>query len=335
MDDERKLYPFSFCPIEDSYVWGRETFALADLGYRDSLLRGGWLGSSTISEVMEMYMDRVTGEDVFSWYGRLFPVQVKLLEIDGRMPLRVHPDDETASQRYDSLGKEKLWYILEAGKDASLWLGFREATDATALWNSLEEGSVESLLNTVAPHAGQFFHIPSGTLHGAAGKLKILEIAESSALDFCIYDWRQQLGEEEFDPSLTPEDALDFIDFRQFRQSAPKDRNSLLDIPQMRISFHELEVPMEKSASVADSFTICICISGEAELKPEGRRIKSGELVLVPAEYGDFQLHPLSKGTSVLEVTTPRRKEGYEIAGEGDSGGDYEDVAPDYPDRVS
>ena len=49
----------SFCPLEDEYVWGKESFELADLGYRDSLIREGWLASNSISELMDTYMDRI------------------------------------------------------------------------------------------------------------------------------------------------------------------------------------------------------------------------------------------------------------------------------------
>ena len=106
MDEEKKLYPFKFCTLQDEYPWGSETFSLADLGYRDSLVREGWLAGNSIAEVMDTYLDRVVGDEVYNYYGRQFPICVKHLCVHGRMPLRVHPDDETAAQRYDFLGKE-------------------------------------------------------------------------------------------------------------------------------------------------------------------------------------------------------------------------------------
>ena len=130
MEEEKKLYPFRFCTLQDDYPWGSEEFRLADLGYRDSLVREGWLAGNSIAEVMDTYLDRVVGEAAYDAYGRQFPVCVRLLHVRGRMPLRVHPDDETAAQRYDFLGKEKLWYVLRAGKDARLMAGFRRDADA-------------------------------------------------------------------------------------------------------------------------------------------------------------------------------------------------------------
>ena len=57
--DEKKLYPFRFCSLQDDYVWGSDEFKLADLGYRDSIVRDGWLAGNTMGEIMDTYLDRV------------------------------------------------------------------------------------------------------------------------------------------------------------------------------------------------------------------------------------------------------------------------------------
>ena len=97
--EEKRLYPLGFCSLADSYPWGTDEFLLADLGYRDSLIRDGWLAGNSMSELMDTYMDRVVGENAFEFWGRQFPLQVKRISVNGTMPLRVHPDAETAVQR--------------------------------------------------------------------------------------------------------------------------------------------------------------------------------------------------------------------------------------------
>ncbi len=59
--EEKKLYPLAFCSLADEYGWGTDEFLLADLGYRDSLIREGWLAGNAISEIMDTYLDRVVG----------------------------------------------------------------------------------------------------------------------------------------------------------------------------------------------------------------------------------------------------------------------------------
>ena len=328
MEEEKKLYPFKFCTLQDDYPWGSESFSLADLGYRDSLVREGWLAGNSLSELMDTYLDRVVGDGVYEFYGRQFPLCVRLLKCRGRMPLRVHPDDETAAQRYDFLGKEKLWYVLRAGADARILAGFRRDTDASEVYAKCLDGSVEDILNVVAPHAGQALRIPAGTPHAAAGDIEILEIGESSPMDFCLCGWGEEVHPDEFDPALTLVDALDFIDYRPFRGDSPvKPANDgkvvipdpigdlapgaelLSALPQLRVERIPLTAPLEISRETGP-FLLYSCVRGAASLQlplPGGQRapfaLHAGETVMVPAEVAAFSLVPTERDTVLLEST--------------------------------
>ena len=124
MKEQKKLYPIRFNEETLEYPWGRETFSLADLGVVDSVAGNGWLAGNAFSDIMETYLERVGGEDVYKYYGRQFPVSVSFLDISGVFPARCHPDDEAAGQRYDALGKRVFWRVLEAAPDARLYIGF-------------------------------------------------------------------------------------------------------------------------------------------------------------------------------------------------------------------
>ena len=315
MEEEKKMYPFKFCSLQDEYPWGSEEFKIADLGYRDSLIREGWLAGNSLAEVMDTYLDRVVGEQAFEFFGRQFPVCIRHLRVRGRMPLRVHPDDETASQRYDFLGKEKLWYILRAGKDARLMAGFRQDTDASAFYAGCLDGSVEGLLNVIAPHAGQCLRIPAGTPHAAAGDLEILEIAESSPMDFCLCGWGEPVHPDEFDPALSLVDALDFIDFRRYGAEIPdparNDAPSVLaDLPQFRVEQIDLNAPIAVSGGEGAPFVLYCCLQGSASVQlplPGGQALdfalKTGEAMLVPSECTEYRLVPTGRDTRLLETT--------------------------------
>ena len=67
--EEKKLYPLKFCVLQDDYAWGTEEFLLADLGYRDSLVRSGWLAGNSVGELMDTYFDRIPGERAVSSHG--------------------------------------------------------------------------------------------------------------------------------------------------------------------------------------------------------------------------------------------------------------------------
>lgn len=178
-----------FKPVSREAEGVVENVEVADLGYIDSEIENGWLSGSTISEVMETYLEDVVGENVYSRYGRQFPVQVKRLDVKGRLPLCVCPDDEIASQRYDTLGKKKLWYVVDAAPGSCLYLGFRKEISASELYERCHDGSLDEVLNSIAPHRGDVFLITPGLVHSASGGVVIAEISEASDLDFNIYNW--------------------------------------------------------------------------------------------------------------------------------------------------
>lgn len=308
MVEDKKLYPVHLCTILDEYVWGSEEFKLADLGYRDSLLRDGWLAGNTISEVMDTYLDRVVGDRVYEYFGRQFPFQLKYISCRTVSPLLVHPNDEIAAQRYDFLGKEKLWIVLKAGKDAMAYLGFRQNTAAADFLAACGDGTVLDMLNGIALYPGQCLPVPSGTVNCLKGEVLVAEVSESSPMDFCLSCWGQELGPEEFDPEFNLMEALDFIDFGAYR--AP----SQPSFPQFTVNRMDIKDPICISTEKCDSAMVYNCIGGEASVQMEvlGRKtdtiLKKGETVLVPAEVTEFSIVPLKEGTELLEVYSEARE---------------------------
>lgn len=339
--EEKKLYPFRLTRIEDKYPWGSEEFRLADLGYRDTFVHDGWLSGSTLGELMETYLDRVTGEHVFDAFGVQFPFQIRRLNVKGRMPLRVSPEDETARDRYDHLGKEKLWYVVSADKGSRLLIGFRRDTDASELYSECLEGNPVKLLNTLEPRAGQFFYIPAGTPHCAFGPMTIVEVSESSALDFCLCGWEEPVSAEEFDPDLNIIDALDFIKYERypemllsgnaggkaalsaspsdpFRENATRAASAsvpgietLLQLPHFTVSKVDLKQALSIGNAESDTCIAYTSIKGSFEIQttpevsPDSERLLAateGETVLIPAETTSFILAPRSADATLLEV---------------------------------
>ncbi len=311
MEETKRLYPIKFCTIQDEYEWGREEFKLADLGYKDSLVREGWLAGNSIGEVMDTYIDRITGDNTYEYYGRQFPICVRHLTIKGDLPLQVHPGDEIASQRYDFLGKEKLWYVIRPGKDARILAGFKDHCDASEFFTACESDKTDEMMNMVAPYPGLALLIPSGTPHAASGDIEILEIAESSPLDFCLNGRGHMVSEDEFDPQLSLVDALDFIKFDKFK-SEPAKADTLADIPAFTVTRMRLTDPLRCNNSEYDSFIIYSCISGAASVQIQvlGQTadfpVKAGETMLIPAECQDFTIVPTAENTVIIETTSNR-----------------------------
>ena len=334
MKSEKKaLYPLSFEAESQERIWGREWCLVGDTGLQDSTVTEGWLAGNTLSELMDTYTERIVGDVVMSWYGRQFPLMAKVLDVRGRNSLQVHPDDEIAAQRYDALGKKTFWYILEAGKDAQVWLGFRKDTDAGQLYTACADGSVKKLLNALTPRPGDAWLIKPGTVH-AAQDVKILEISEASEMNFRLYDW----GRKSEDRVLLLEDALDFIDYRKLSEDALKPLQAAegekgthwVDEEEMIIHRLPLSETLHIYTERFESFILYTCVSGEVSIKtpdqvggdakvpvmpgpdraspasakagsPAPVTLTAGTCALIPADHPDFFLVPCRKDTVVLE----------------------------------
>lgn len=320
MDEEKKLYPFRLCTVEDGHSWGNETWQLADLGWRDTPVRDGWLCGNSMGEMMETYLDRLVGDEVFDWYGQQFPFAVKSISVEGKMPLSVCPSDETARIRFDSLGKEKLWYIKSASNSAKLLLGLSKDTPLADFMSACEDGSVDNMLNSVSIKAGEAYYIPSGVPHCIIGSATVLEISECSALDFCLCSWGQALEDKGTGLSLGLIEALDFINLSRFSVSEALGFN-LLSIPQFscnRLSLSDaLRISNGQNSEGNSSCVAYSCVGGElsVQLPMDGDQkidylvVKDGETVLIPAEVEEFFLVPREKETVLLETLIEHRSE--------------------------
>lgn len=310
MDEEKKLYPFKFIPIDEDPA---EEVLLADLGYQDSMIRGGWLSANCISEVMDTYMDRVSGERQFEQFGRQFPVMLKVINGLERTPLMVCPDDEIAAQRLDFLGKAKFWYVNSVEPGSKIYLGFKRDVGAEEFYMACRHNTVEDLLNEVEPHPGDCFFIKPGMVHAAGKGVKITEVAECSPLDFRIHNWGDIVPGDEFDAGLNLEAAFDFIIYSACPAAECSGKACPAGCNVFNVNMVRLKDSTHIQSGEADSFVLYHCVSGEASLQimsevgPVNYTVSQGECLLVPAEVPDYYLIPVLKDTVLLETVAGKQ----------------------------
>ena len=364
---EKKLYPFKFIPVASPRPWGGdalvrelgkhfvecdddgnekvlgadvkigESWELADMGIEDSVLSNGWLAGNTISEIMETYMERIVGENVYNYYGRQFPLLIKFLDVNDRLSVQVHPDDAVAAERYDSLGKAEIWYNMDAKPGAKIWAGFNREMSAQELYDRCKNGTVDEVLNVIYPKKGDALYITPGTVHAADGGILVAEIQESSDMTFRLYDWGR-----EFNPvtarKIHLDEAIDVIDYGVFNDSCHvkgplweechchedechchDDKSevvkTLVESPQFNVARLNLTDPLHIYTEQFESFIVYICVEGAASIqvpsqdedghpKMDSYEFSKGETIMVPADMPDFFLVPRDKGTVLLEAVT-------------------------------
>ena len=307
---EKRLTPMRFQPEQVERKWGLVEYRIADLGYIDSVALDGWLSGNSISDIMQTYLERFTGEVPFENYGTQFPVMVKWLDIKGRTSLHVNPDDEAAEQRYDAFGKTALWYVAATGPEAKLYLGFKRDVTATEFYEKCLDGTVEELLNVIKPKVGEHYLVTPGMVH-AAQDVRLLEVAESSELWFRLHAW----GDAESELHL--EEAFDLIDFKAYRmpRAAKGNPEAVMEKLAVTPQFTVNEIRLRDTVRVTDqggSFRLYACVKGAGAVEVDGMdrlRFKEGDAVLVPAELKDFILAPTDRDTLVLEALLEPRHE--------------------------
>lgn len=303
--EEKKIYPFSLEPIEGNSSWGEQSWKVADLGSRDSVIHSGMLKDNTLSEIMETYLDRIVGDEAYYFYGRQFPVMVKTFSTENITPLWVCPDDEIASQRYDALGKAKLWYVADAEEDSCLYLGFRRDLSAGDFYEGCLDSSVFSELNEVPVKAGDAFVIAPGVVHCAGKGLKIVEVAESSDLDF-VLSTRSGKGDHVF-----LEEAFDFVNLKAGIPPL-SDRTKLAELGQFVATRVDLSSALRIDNAEDSGYTVYYCLGGSVSIQTPvaqdaGKRmdnltIDTGEAAIVPADVEEFFLVPTSSSATLIEV---------------------------------
>ena len=118
----------------------------------------------------------------------VFPLLTKILDANDWLSVQVHPDDAYGLEHEGELGKTECWYVLAADPGAEIIYGHK-AQSKEELRQEIEAGNWEELLTKVPVKAGDFFYVPSGTMHAIGGGILILETQQSSDTTYRVYDF--------------------------------------------------------------------------------------------------------------------------------------------------
>jgi mannose-6-phosphate isomerase len=119
-------------------------------------------------------------------------VLVKLLDVQDRLSVQVHPDDDLAKVMHgaEAIGKHEAWVVLEAAPGAELLLGRAPSVSGADIANALASGAdITPLLARHAVQRGDVFDVPTGCLHALMPGLFIWEVQQRSDRTYRVADW--------------------------------------------------------------------------------------------------------------------------------------------------
>ena len=201
--------PFLLKPAAKDYLWGgsklnddfgkeinisplAETWECSTHPDGQSVVATGEEAGKTLGEVLRLHPKLLGTHPLQTMNGKPdLPILIKLIDAKQNLSVQVHPDDAYALANENSLGKTEMWYVLSAGKYATLVYGFKQDMNETGVRHALANGTVECYLNRVSVHKDDVFYIEAGTVHALGAGVVVAEIQESSNLTYRLYDYKR------------------------------------------------------------------------------------------------------------------------------------------------
>lgn len=224
------LYPLKFEKVFIEKVWGGREFEESlnmtlpkDKNIGESwevsahpngmgIVANGDLKGKTLQEILNEYKEKLVGEKVYKEYGNRFPLLIKYLDVNDRLSIQVHPDDEVALKKHNELGKSESWFIMEASKDAKLIMGMKKGITKEEFLEKTAKNDFSELFEEISVKKGDLIDINPGMVHASLeGSVLFAEIQENSDITYRIYDFdRVENGKKR---ELHLKEAADVIDF--------------------------------------------------------------------------------------------------------------------------
>lgn len=320
------LYPLKFKPILKQTIWGGEklsdkstdpalknaigeSWEISGVEDHISVVSEGLLAENTLEELIEVYMGDLVGDRVYEKFGVEFPLLIKYIDACDNLSIQVHPNDTTAKERHNAYGKTEMWYMVDAGPEAELILGFQKDTDKNEYLAHLRQNSLPDLLNVEKVKKGDCFFIPAGTVHAICKGCLIAEIQQTSDITYRIYDYDRR------DKNGTPRElhtelATDVINFSAQKEHAvhyhihENHTEELVSCNYFTTNILKFDKEVEKDYMEIDSFVIYMCLEGNFSIVydiDQFVKVSKGETVLVPACFKDIFLIP-EKEAQILEI---------------------------------
>ena len=313
-----RLKPLKGLPADDQPIG--ESWEVSALPGHESIVKNGALAGTPLPQLVQDWGAALLGQHNITRWGSRFPLLVKLIDSESDLSIQVHPNDQTALQRHQSLGKTEMWYVLDAKPGATLFSGFREHITPYECEHRVADGSICQVLNELSAQRGDVFFIPAGRVHAIRAGLMLIEIQESSDITYRLYDYGR-LGLDGKPRQLHTEQARDVIDYNlhdNYRTAYNPEANepvTLVDCPHFTTKYFNVTRPFHRKLYKYDSFVIYICMEGNCNIVCNTSASKSaddcmtvhllrGHTCLIPACLANVQLVPdnLTRASRIMEV---------------------------------
>lgn len=229
--------------------------------------------------------------------GKVFPLLTKILDANMDLSVQVHPDDSYAKVNENGeLGKTECWYIIDCKEDAEMIFG-HNARSKEELAAQINERDWNGLLRRVKIKSGDFFYVPSGTIHALCEGTLVLETQQSSDTTYRVYDYDRRDAEGNV-RELHLEKAMEVTTVpHQDTVSKPKIKEQkhakvTTFVESEFFSVYKWDVHGKASFAMDNQYLLFSVIKGEGTLVHHGETysLKKGSHFILPVGFGEFEV---------------------------------------------
>ncbi len=292
-----------------------ETWELSCHPDGPSRIANGRYAGKTLAEYIEAEGKGVLGNHCRRF--RDFPILIKFIDAKQDLSVQVHPDNRYALKNEGQYGKTEMWYVVDAGEDATLYYGFKQEISKEEFAERIQNDTVLDVLNKVPVQKGDVLFIESGTIHAIGADILIAEIQQNSNVTYRVYDYGR-VGKDGKKRDLHIEKALavtDRVPLIKTKKSYPH----VADCDYFTVDKLNLDGKMMRrmEGRVSDeSFVSLLILDGEGTVSCVGDRgreetdstqrvsYRKGDSLFLPAGSGDYVI----EGSCDALITTIRDK---------------------------
>ncbi len=283
--------PFKIKPFVETKPWGYEFWCASPRNYVE--LESETDQEFTLDDLTLLFPDQILGAEAAS--KKKFPLIAKIIKADENLSVQVHPDDAYANSLGDVFGKEEAWHVLEAARDAKIYLGFKDVIRTESVKEAVKSDTFLSLLHTFDASVGDTYHIPAGVIHALGAGTKVYEVSTASERTFRIYDYGR--GRE-----LHLKDALNVLKLDAYGRDLQKEskvvskERGFEEYPLLSGGHFQLrlfKVHGDVNIGTEGRPWVVTCVQGDISLKSESNvtELTPLDTLLVPACAENFEMH--------------------------------------------
>ena len=261
-----KIIPFKHLNADLKGVG--ESWEISGVEDNESVVANGPDKGLTLADMVRKYREELVGE---ANYAR-FRQQISVCSLSSSMPkqdlsIQVHPTDELAKKRHNSMGKTEMWYVVDADQGAKLRSGFSEQITPKEYKERVLNNTITDVLQEYEIHPGDVFFLPAGRVHSDRSRGVLAEIQQTSDITYRIYDFNRKDANgktRELHTDLARE-AINYevLDDYRTKYDAVKDEPvELVACPYFTTSLYDMTEEISCDYSELDSFVIFICMEG-------------------------------------------------------------------------